>query len=474
MQCRRNCSNRVTVRNNVVFRTTRTIAMKVHAMISLTKNLRALVLCSICCTYGTYSIGDEIDTLWPQWRGSSGQGISNAKQIPVQWSDTTNVRWKVKTIGRGYSSPVIIGNQIWLTTAIETAASAEAAALRLKSNTGDQPLTLLEQAELKALCYDRNSGKLLHDISLLTVKDPQWVHKLNSYASPTPFLEGTKLYCHFGSYGTACLDIGNQKVDWVNTELSVMHENGPGGSPIVIGNCVVFHMDGSDKQYIVALDKSTGKVAWKTDRSGEMHANPQLKKSYGTPVIVTINGKEQIISAASNWLYSYDPTNGSELWKVPYGQLGFSLTPRPVIGNGHIYCITGFGKGQILAIKYADVPTPEVSWRFARGTPTMPSPLLVDRYLYFISDNGVFTCLDAITGEEKYRERLSGNFSSSLWFADGKLFISNREGVTYVLQPGETFMLLAKNELPDAIFATPAAIGKSIYLRTEEHLYCIE
>lgn len=440
----------------------------------LTKTIQAIVLSSLCSISTSHAFCDEIDAHWPQWRGPSAQGIATATQIPTQWSDTTNIRWKVKTIGRGYSSPVITGNQIWLTTAIETAASAEAAALRLKSNTGDQPLTLLDQAELKALCYERDSGKLLHEVSLLTVKDPQWVHKLNSYASPTPFLEGSKLYCHFGSYGTICLDIGTQKIDWVNTELSVMHENGPGGSPVVIENCVVFHMDGSDKQFIVALDKTTGNVAWKTDRSGEMHANPQLKKSYGTPVIVTINGKEQIVSAASNWLYSYNPSNGSELWKVPYGQLGFSLTPRPVVGNGHIYCVTGFGKGQILAIKYADVPSPEVSWRFARGTPTMPSPLLVDRHLYFISDNGVFTCLDAMTGEEKYRERLSGNFSSSLWYAAGKLFISNREGITYVLQPGDTFSLLAKNELPDAIFATPAAVGNSIYLRTEEHLYCIE
>lgn len=440
----------------------------------LTKIIQAIVLSSLCSTSISHAFCDEIDAHWPQWRGPSAQGIATATQIPTHWSDTTNIRWKVKTIGRGYSSPVITGNQIWLTTAIETAASAEAAALRLKSNTGDQPLTLLDQAELKALCYERDSGKLLHEVSLLTVKDPQWVHKLNSYASPTPFLEGSKLYCHFGSYGTICLDIGTQKIEWVNTELSVMHENGPGGSPVVIENCVVFHMDGSDKQFIVALDKTTGKVAWKTDRSGEMHANPQLKKSYGTPVIVTINGKEQIVSAASNWLYSYNPSNGSELWKVPYGQLGFSLTPRPVVGNGHIYCVTGFGKGQILAIKYADVPSPEVSWRFARGTPTMPSPLLVDRHLYFISDNGVFTCLDAMTGEEKYRERLSGNFSSSLWYAAGKLFISNREGITYVLQPGDTFSLLAKNELPDAIFATPAAVGKSIYLRTEDHLYCIE
>jgi outer membrane protein assembly factor BamB len=270
------------------------------------------------------------------------------------------------------------------------------------------------------------------------------------------------------------LNTDTSNVEWVNQELQVMHENGPGGSPIVAGDYFVFHLDGSDKQFIAALDKHTGKVAWRTDRSGEMNPNPQLKKSYGTPILVEIDGTSQIVSPASNWLYGYDIRSGSELWKIPYGQLGFSLTPRPVVGNGMIYLATGFGKGQILAFKYQGLAKPEIAWKFARGTPTMPSPLLVDTELYFITDTGVLTCLDALTGVEHYRERLSGNFSSSLWYADRKIFISSREGDTYVFSPGPKFELLSKNTLPEPIMATPAAIGREIYLRTEKRMFRLE
>jgi len=215
-------------------------------------------------------------------------------------------------------------------------------------------------------------------------------------------------------------------------------------------------------------------LAWKTDRSGARRTNPQQKKSYGTPVLVEIDGKRQIISPASDWLYSYAPDTGIELWKVAYGQLGFSVTPRPVVGHGMIFLATGFGKGQILAIKYHDSQPPEIVWRFNKGTPTMPSPLLVGNELYFVSDTGVFTCLDALSGSEIYRERLGGNFSSSPWYADGRIYLSNREGITYVIKPGSSFEIIAENSLAEAIYATPAAVDHAIYLRTETQLYRIQ
>lgn len=439
-----------------------------------TLNLKFVICISLLFGFGPPNFARSEDDVWPQWRGPSGFGHSNASNLPLQWDESKNVVWSVGTNGRGYSSPIVRGQQIWITSAIETLASADDAASRLKINTGDQPLTVLDRVEFLAECLDRRTGKLLHSIRLFSFEKPQWVHKLNSYASPTPYLDGNRLYCHFGAFGTACLNTDTSNVEWVNQELQVMHENGPGGSPIVAGDYVVFHLDGSDKQFIAALDKHTGKVAWRTDRSGEMNPNPQLKKSYGTPILVEINGTSQIVSPASNWLYGYDIRSGSELWKIPYGQLGFSLTPRPVVGNGMIYLATGFGKGQILAFKYQGLAKPEIAWKFARGTPTMPSPLLVDTELYFITDTGVLTCLDALTGVEHYRERLSGNFSSSLWYADRKIFISNREGDTYVFSPGPKFELLSKNTLPEPIMATPAAIGREIYLRTEKRMFRLE
>lgn len=420
------------------------------------------------------SIAESLDAEWPQWRGPAGQGHASVRDLPIKWDDEFNVQWKLTTPGRGWSSPIVIGNQIWLTTAIEVPSSPEDAKRRTQSNTGDQPLVVLDQVELKALCIDREKGSLVHELSLITVREPQWIHKLNSFASPTPVYDHGRLYCHFGSFGTACVDTVAAKVIWVNKELEVMHENGPGGSPIVFGDHVIFHMDGSDQQYLAALDKHSGRLAWKTDRSGEMRTNPQQKKSYGTPLMVEIDGKPQIVSPASDWVYSYAPETGRELWKISYGQLGFSVTPRPVVGLGMIYLVTGFGKGQILAINYQNLQTPEIVWRFNRGTPTMPSPLLVGDELYFVSDTGVFTCLDAQSGKEVYRERLGGNFSSSLWYGDGFIFVSNREGTTYVIQPGKSYAIVAENVLAEPILATPAAVDKAIYIRTETQLYRIQ
>ena len=418
---------------------------------------------------------DATTAEWPQWRGPSGLGHASPNaQVPVRWDNEKNVRWKTPTDGRGWSSPIVVGKQIWLTTAIEIPAKEEDVERRLKSNTGGQPLTLLDQVELRALCIDRDSGQLLHELPLMTVREPQWVHKLNSYASPTPVYAAGKLYCHFGTFGTACIDTGSATVDWVHQELQVMHENGPGGSPILVDDLVVFHLDGSDRQFIAALHQGTGKVAWTTARSGEMHSNPQQKKSYGTPLLVDINGQPQIVSPASDWVYAYDPKTGRELWKVAYGQLGFSVVPRPIIGHGMLFIVTGFGKGQIIALRYEGLPTPEIVWQFNRGTPTMPSPILVGEELYFVSDNGVFTCLDALTGREIYRERLSGNFSSSLWLAGGNIYVSNREGITYVIRAGKEFELVAENSVPEGIYATPAVVNNAIYLRTENHLYRLE
>ncbi len=407
---------------------------------------------------------------WPQWRGPDGQGHAKASRLPTVFGETANLAWKTEIPGRGWSSPVIDGKQIWMTTAVETEATPEDVKRRLATNTGDQPVTVMEKVELRAVCVNRESGKLLHNVLLLTAHEPQWVHRLNSYASPSPVLDGGKLYAHFGALGTAALNTKTAKVLWTSTNLVVMHENGPGSSPVVWRDKLIFHMDGSDRQFIAALDTRTGKVAWQTDRSGEMNPRAQQRKCYGTPLIMDVKRKPQVISPAADWLYSYEPATGKELWKVPYGQLGFSITPRPVAGHGMIFMSTGFGKKQILAIKYADVPTPEIAWRYNKGVPSMPSPLLIGNELLFVDDGGFVTCLDELTGAELYRERLAGNFSSSPMFADGKIYVGNREGAVYVLAPGKEFKQLAKNEVGSGVMATPAAVGRSLFIRTEKAL----
>ncbi len=413
---------------------------------------------------------------WPQWRGPEGQGHAKATGLPIEWSETKNITWKTPIVGRGWSSPVIEGDQVWVTTAIETPATPEETARRLKENNGNtQPLSVMEKVDFRAVCVDRATGRILHDLSLFTERRPQAVHTLNSYASPTSVIENGRLYSHFGSSGTVCLDTKEAKILWTMRDLVVQHENGPGSSPILWRNLLIFHMDGSDKQYIVALDKATGKLVWKTDRTGAMNSNPQLKKSYATPMVIPVDGQEQLISQGADWLYAYDPATGKELWKLKYGALGFSLASRMVTGHGMMYICTGFMNSQLLAVRYGGGQEPAIVWRYTKGVPKTSSPLLVGDELYFIDDTGgMFTCLDAKTGKENYRQRIGGDHSASPLYADKRIYIPGRSGVTSVIEPGKTFKSLANNQLEGQMMASHAVAGRAFFIRTEAALYRIE
>ena len=410
---------------------------------------------------------------WPEWRGPSAQGTAAASGLPETWSETSNVAWKTPLPGRGHSTPVMWGDQIWLTTAIEKTATSEEAKRRLASNTGDQPLVVLSSVSLRAVCVDRNSGKLLHDIELLNVKDPQWAHQLNSYASPTPVLEAGRLYAHFGSFGTVALDTKTLKLLWKNEELNVMHENGPGSTAVLSGDRLIAHFDGSDQQFIAAFDKNTGKLAWKTNRSGEMDPRPQQKKAYGTPLIVAINGQPQVVSSAANNIYGYDPQTGKELWKFHYGELGFSMSTVPIADDQQIYFSTAFGKSAVIALKHTGVKTPEVAWRNNKNAPKMCSPVLHNGLLFYVDDGGIVSCVDVKTGEAFYRERIGGKFSASPILADGKLYFSSREGVVTVVAATKEFKILSQHSLDGSLMASPIADGSALFLRTDKALYKI-
>ena len=410
---------------------------------------------------------------WPEFRGPSGNGVANVQGLPTTWSETENIAWKTALPGKGHSSPVIAGNQIWVTTAVDEPLSEDERKKRLKDNTGDQPLVVSGKLTMRAICIDRRTGELLHDVELMTDSEPQPTHAMNNYASPTPVLEEGRLYCHFGTHGTACVDTSTAKVLWTNREHKIKHENGAGSSPVVVGELVIFHCDGSDLQYITALNKADGQTAWKTPRSGAMNSNPQLKKAYGTPVVLQINGKSQLVSPAADWLYVYDPLTGKELSKMNYGMLGFSIVPRPVVGHGMVYMCTSFMQSQLLAVKYDGSGEPTIAWKFAKQAPSMPSPLLVGDEIYIISDKGIATCLDAKTGDVHWTERLAGNYCASPLFADGKLYFWNREGEATILKPGTKFEKLGANKLDGSFMASPAAVEGALYVRTDKGLYRI-
>ena len=410
---------------------------------------------------------------WPEWRGPDAQGQSQATHLPETWSETSGVAWKAEIPGRGHSTPLVWGDHLWLTTAIEKAATPDQVKARLATNTGDQPLTVLDSVSLHVVCVEKATGKLLHDIEVLNVKEPQWAHQLNSYASPSPLIEDGLLYAHFGSFGTICLDLSTQQIRWKNEELHIMHENGPGSTAVLWQDKLIAHFDGSDQQFIAAFDKATGKVAWKTARSGEMDPRPQQRKAYGTPLIVTMNDQPVVVSPAANWVYGYEPATGRELWKIPYGELGFSMSVRPVADAERVYFSTSFGKSQVIALNYKGLKTPEIAWRNNKNAPKMCSPVLANGLLFYIDDGGIVSCIDPATGEAHYRERIGGKYSASPIVADNKIYFASREGIVTVIAAQKEFKILAQNPVEGSLMASPAAIDQQLYLRTEKALYRI-
>ena len=388
---------------------------------------------------------------WPQFRGPDGQGHADEAKLPPTWSTNQNITWRTALPGTGWSSPVIWGNQIWMTTATEGGRS------------------------LHALCVDKTSGKLLHDVEIFTRTKPMEIQTKNSHASPTPVIEEGRVYVNFGTSGTACLDTTSGKILWRSTELQIDHLVGPGSSPVLYQDLLVLTCDGSDVQYVAALHKDTGKLAWKTPRSGKLREKADVKKAFCTPLAVSVGGQDQLIIPGADWVYGYEPLTGKELWRVGY--LGFSTVPRPVVGHGMVYICTGFMLSELWAIKLGgtgDVTQSHVAWKVTKKMPLKPSPLLAGDELYVVSDTSNLTCLDAQTGKILWEQRLGGNFSASPIIANGHIYFSSEEGKTSVLAPGREFKLLATNELKERIMASPAVSGNTLYLRTDKALYRIE
>lgn len=428
-----------------------------------------IVVCSL--SVRPASAGD----VFPEWRGAGGQGIADASGLPVTWGEEENVAWKATIRGRGWSTPVIADGKVWVTTATDVPASKADAKRRRASSTNGQPQRISQSATMYAVGLDLNTGKVLCEQELMTLRDPQMIHIDNSYATPTPIIDGRFLYCHFGACGMVCLDTSTSEVVWTNQQLEVALENGPGSSPVLWNDRLIVHCDGIDRQYITALSKDTGKELWKTPRSGELRENPQMRKSYATPLIVDVDGQPQVISPAADWVYGYDPRDGRELWRLGYGQLGFSNAARPVAGHGLVYVSTGYMKPVLLAIRpgTADGREPEVAWKFTKQVPAVSSPLLYGDELYMVSDKGITSCLDARTGELVWKERIGAHFWASPVLADGRLHFFDRDSTATVIAPGRTFEKLAVNQLSGEQLATAAAVDGSLLIRTEEALYCL-
>lgn len=436
-------------------------------------SLFPLVVFASTVSTGFTEAADE----WPQFRGPDGNGYAATSNLPVEWSESKNIAWKTAIPGRGHSSPVVSGESIWMTAAVVKPLSDDEKQAKLDDIPNSRSLDIAGNVSLRAVCVDRESGRLLHDVEVFSVADPPPIHSLNSYASPTPVLNGERLFVHFGALGTACLDAESGRILWKKNELKADHQNGPGGSPLYWNGLLIVQYDGIDVQFIAALDGKTGEVAWKTPRSGKLFPRADFQKAYATPIVIDEGGRPQLISPGADWLYSYDPKTGKELWRTSYGKLGFSTVPKPVYGDGKVFIATSFMQSRLLAIGYGDSEEKaddRVAWTNDRQIPSKPSLLLVKDRLYMVNDKGIASCLDASSGDSIWQERLGGQYSASPLFADGRIYLFDQEGRTTVIAPGEEYQELAKNKLDAGFMASPAVAGSALFLRTETHLYRIE
>jgi outer membrane protein assembly factor BamB len=397
---------------------------------------------------------------WPQFRGPDGMGMSPARGLPLTWAEGRNVRWKTAIHGRGWSSPVVFGNQVWVTTATE------------------------DGRRLSAVATDRETGRILHDVEVFRVERPQYAHPFNSYASPTPVIEPGRVYVTFGSPGTAAIDTRSGNVLWERRDIECNHYRGAGSSPILFRDLLIMHFDGSDRQFLVALDKNTGKTVWRTERSvdfkdlgpdGKPQAEGDFRKAFATPHIVTVSGTPLLVSLGSKATYGYDPLTGRELWRIEERD-SFSSSTRPVAGHGLVFYPTGFPIGHLLAVRpdgRGDVTATHIAWRVTRGVPTKPSLLLVNDLLFMIGDTGIASCVEAKTGESVWRARVGGSYSASPLWVDGRVYFFSEEGKTTVIEAGRRYKVLAENHLDGGFMASPAVDGPTLFLRTRSHLYAI-
>jgi outer membrane protein assembly factor BamB len=389
---------------------------------------------------------------WPEFRGPTGQGVYKGT-LPLEWGPGRNVAWKQAVPGRGWSSPVVWEGRVYLTTAVPVDGAPG-------------------ELSLDALALDARSGKPLWQTAVF--RQPATAPRIqakNSHASPTPIVDGRRLYVHFGHQGTACLDLDG-KVRWRNTELKYPPVHGNGGSPILAGELLVFSCDGGSDPFVAALERGTGKVRWKVPRGIDAFKS----FSFSTPLLIEVNGAKQIVSPGSDAVMAYEPATGKEIWRVGYPG-GYSVIPRPVHGHGLVFVCTGYESPRLLAIRpdgRGDVTATHVAWRARQGVSHTPSLLLDGDELYMVSDAGFASCLDARTGREHWRKRLPGAYSASPLLAGGRVYFQNEAGTGVVVRAGKEYKELARNALDERTLASYAAADGALFIRTDRHLYRIE
>jgi outer membrane protein assembly factor BamB len=397
---------------------------------------------------------------WTHFRGSDMNGHAAVKTAPLQWNDSTNVEWKVPVKGLGWSSPVVFGNQIWITSAAK------------------------DGKEFYTLCFDLKTGKLIDEKTIFTAEDPQRIHGTNSYATPTPCIEEGFVYVHYGHFGTACINTNNFEVVWKREDMPCDHMQGPASSLILHKNMLIVHLEGTKDPYVAALDKKTGKTIWKSVRPAEIYdpLEPVFRKSYQTPIVIEADGKELLISNSAFLCFAHDVNTGEVIWTIEYGY--DSTVSQPLYWDGMVYVNSGWiflDNQPYFTRQYAvdptgkgDVTKTHVKWMYEDEVPQIPTPVIVDGRMYMVHDRGMATCIDAKTAKVIWKQELKGNFNSSPVYAGGNIYFFNVKGDCTIIKPGDSFQLVAENSISETVKAVPVFINDKMVLKTEKHLYLIK
>ena len=389
---------------------------------------------------------------WTRFRGPNGQGVSSEKNLPVTWSADENIVWKAEIPGNGWSSPIVYGDRVFLTTATE------------------------EGVSCRVICVNRADGKIAWDTEVHRQTTGP-MRKQNSYATPTPTTDGKHVYAVFYDGTVVAVDFAG-KVVWKNSDIEFFSLHGLGASPILTDGQLIMPFDGSSREenrvgwkepwenaLVLSLDAATGKMRWTGKRGSS-------RVGHVTPILV--NDGAQVISAGGDRVQGFDPQTIERVWSI-HSQ-GEGVTPSPVVGNGLIYTSSGFEAPTIRAIRLGgkgEVTETHIAWEQTKGVPALASPLYVAPYLYTITRDNILHCIDAATGEVVWKERLEGTYWASPVLADGRIYILSEEGVTIVLRPGDKYDEIARNKLDEQCLASMAVSRGNFYIRSATHLYRI-
>jgi outer membrane protein assembly factor BamB len=397
---------------------------------------------------------------WTSFRGTNLNGIAAIENIPSKW-DESSFKWKTEIHDQGHSSPVIYDNQIWLTT-----------------GTADGK-------ELYAVCINYQTGEIIYDIKVFTPAQVEKKNNLNTYATPTPVIEKGFVYVHFGNVGTACINTSNGTIVWKNSDFKCTFVQGPASSPVIYKDLLILHYEGTDVRFIVALDKSTGKLIWKSDRPAEPYEPLTVigRKAYITPIIINVKGQDMMISNGSAVCQAFDPATGREIWRIVDG--AESTISMPITEKGVLFFYTGF---QVASdgFKYAnlmavnpdgkgDITGTNIVWKKQHGLSSnqMLTPVIKDGLIYTVTTMNNMMCVDAATGEEVWSTHLMTNFNASPLFINGNIWFFSVKGEVVVLKAGRKYEVVAQNQMDSGIWATPAVLRNSMILRTQKYLYRI-